>query len=567
MRKFVFFYLNTCFSLVLSSQSTNTALHSSYKIIPTNMVNIHSKSYYMETSNSSSYLVGMDNTGQTIFKTLLPTGNLGGIAVKLVRTSDKKLLSITHQVGGCDYLPTPQTIVTRCDTIGTIDFSISLQRQIRDITEHPDGTYYMVHSYDPNFATSNPGPTILHYSSSGASMTPVANTFTVVHSILALPNGNLLISGIENGVLKHAEITTSGTVINAVNAPFQIKSFNVSTGGTLYALTASGSLQSYSANLTPLNNSFAAVLPNIKITDFTLRNDSVFCTGYDTVNSSPYYGLLGNNLNLLYQTLAPYKRTFPTGISVTNSNRINIVAYGHSNTNTQGKYLNLYQTSPTGSLVSKYNAGVTGYSVLSSTFLGMNFMYFTYQGSVQLSVQVKNFGTDTITDFYLNYDGSINCPQPYHQKFNVRIPPNSVVTVTTDVFTVPLTFSTFNGTSITYNCNLCISSSVPNSENDTATDNDSWCQVLVFQPVGINELIPVDNTVRLFPNPTQNYLNVEAEHNIRKIEIIGVAGELLHAEYPEKKDLHINAAHWPPGIYFLKTETEKGSYVKKLIKN
>lgn len=567
MGKFMVFCFVTCFSYVLSSQVTNIAQHAAYKIVPTNMVNIYSKSYYMETFNSSSYLVGLDNAGQTIFKTQLPTGNLGGVAVKLVRTSDKKLLTITHQVGGCDYIPTPQTIVTKCDTLGTIDFSISIQRQIRDITEHPDGTYYMVHSYDPNFATSNPGPTILHYSSSGASMTPVANTFTVVHSILALPNGNLLISGIENGVLKHAEITTSGTVINAVNAPFQIKSFNISTSGTLYALTASGSLQSHSANLTPLNNSIAAMLPNIKITDFTLRNDSVFCTGYNTVNSSPYYGLLGNNLNLLYQTLAPYKRTFPTGISVTNSNRINIVAYGHSNTNTQGKYLNLYQTSPTGSLVSKYNAGVTGYSVLSSTFLGMNFIYFTYQGSVQLSVQVKNFGTDTITDFYLNYDGSINCPQPYHQKFNVRIPPNSVATVTTNVFNVPLTFSTFNGTGIIYNCNLCISSSVPNSENDVATDNDSWCQVQIFEPVGITEFTQPDHTVRLFPNPAQNYVRIEADHNIRKIEITTVGGERLHTEYPDKKDLYVNTGNLPQGIYFLKTETEKGLCVKKVIKN
>ena len=571
MKKRIPSFLASLFLLSATAQNTNTAEHLSPKVIPSNVISINSKNYYIEAAGGAA-LVGMDNSGQNLFKIVLP--GLGGnsVAYKIIRTYDDKLITIVHKPGGCDYFPAPQTVITRCDTLGVIDFSVTLQRQIRDVTQHPDGSLYMVHTYDPNFAGSNPGPNILHYSSAGTVLPPVTNSFTILNSVLALQNGNLLINGVQNSVIKNVEMTTTGSIVNSVNASFYIRSFKLSAGQTLYGLSSNGSIQSYSTNLAALNNSSPAMYPNIRITDFNLRNDSLFCTGYDTTSKKPYYAVLAANLTPLYETLAPYKNTFPTGVGITNLNRISIVTYGHSNQNTLMKYFGLYQTSVTGSLVSKYDAGVTGYSVLSSTFLGMNYMYFSYQGSVQLAVQVKNFGTDTIRDFYLNYQGLINCQQPYHEKFNMKIAPNAVVTVTTDVFNMPLTFSSINPTPtgpgpIKYNGNLCISTSVPGSENDINTDNDSWCQVQSFEPVGIHELTQMDHSVKLFPNPSQNYFMIEADNKLTKIKIISTAGELILSESLNSQEVKIDTQAWPKGIYFVKLETEQGFSVKKWVKD
>lgn len=568
MKKILPSLFASIFLFSVTAQNTNIASHVSPKIISSNVVSINSKNYYME-STGTAFLVGKDNNGQNLFNIQLP--NIGGnnVAYKLIRTTDDKLLTIIHKLGGCDYFPTPETIITKCDTLGVIEFSVSLQRQIRDITQHTDGSLYMVHTYDPPLAGNNPGANILHYSSAGVALPPITNSFTIINSVLALQNGNLLINGVENGVIKNVEMSTTGTIVNSSNASFYISSFKISASQILYGLSANGSIQSYSTNLTALNNSSLPMLPNIRVTDFNLRNDSLFCTGYDTVAKKPYYGLLGGNLTPLYQTLAPYKNTFPTGVGITNLNRVSIVTHGNSNQNAQMKHVGLYQTSITGSLVSKYDVGVIGYSVLSSTFQGMNYMYFVNLASIQLAVQVKNFGTDIIADFYLNYEGLINCGQPYHQKFNVTINPNAVVTVTTTIFNMPLMSSSYNPSSGTfkYNGNLCISTSVPNSENDIDIDNDSWCQLQSFEPVGIRELTQMDNSIKLFPNPSQNYFMIEADNKLTKIEIINAAGELIHTELPDKQELKIDTQVWPKGIYFVKLKTEQGITLKKWVKD
>mgnify|MGYP000456974821 CR=1 FL=1 len=80
---------------------------------------------------------------------------------------------------------------------------------------------------------------------------------------------------------------------------------------------------------------------------------------------------------------------------------------------------------------------------------------------------------------------------------------------------------------------------------------------------GINSMSENEvNSISLFPNPTENVLNVESNSPIQAIQLIDISGKSISFE-PSSR---INLTYLPSGIYFARITTKKQTYVRKVVK-
>lgn len=81
-----------------------------------------------------------------------------------------------------------------------------------------------------------------------------------------------------------------------------------------------------------------------------------------------------------------------------------------------------------------------------------------------------------------------------------------------------------------------------------------------------NREFVADATIGVFPNPTQNKVNVKASSAIRSLQLFDVQGRLLQSTVANANETSIDISAHQNGIYFLAIQTEKGSKVEKLVK-
>lgn len=539
----------------LSAQNYNMARHSQ-EDYTSNAVSINSKVYYLESSRDDSLnIVTVSNNGQVPSR--IPINQAGNVSrvVKIGVSLDKKLLIMYRDFGTCDTGP---DIVRfrKHDTTGAFVFQLSfpMAAGVMDFTQHSDSSFYFYNSGQ-----------ILHFSKSGQQLPgPNIAGMTSISCIKALSNGNLLINAVESTQRKNLIITpNAGSVYNQTTT-HTITSFWESPSGALYGKNTTGNILTYSTNLTLLANS-GNVIGLVSVADLQLRNDSVFCTG-SIFPGLPWYGILSSTLGVLYQTQSPYQGVTPTGIAVSNQNRVSVISRGTSTANIPMSFGGLHQFPITGSISSKYDVGVTGFT-LNSSYTGPYWAFGGYVATLNMIVDVKNFGSDTVRHFYLNhYYGEI-CTNSLHKRFDLVLPPNAVATVSTGTFPsfVPQGAMTFQGS--TYNHSLCLSTSVPNFENDIDIRNDAWCgSVPVPIPLGLEEL---NNgiTASAYPNPAQDKVTLRCSSTLRKIEVMDLSGKAILTQTPNSNEAELSTEEWQRGIYLLRLVTADGTVHKKLAVN
>jgi hypothetical protein len=83
-----------------------------------------------------------------------------------------------------------------------------------------------------------------------------------------------------------------------------------------------------------------------------------------------------------------------------------------------------------------------------------------------------------------------------------------------------------------------------------------------------NQLSITDNsllTVRLFPNPSHNFITIESKLNIDRASVYDVNGRLVLKKEFNSNKIHIDISSFKNGIYFIKT-TNKNSNIIETIK-
>lgn len=74
------------------------------------------------------------------------------------------------------------------------------------------------------------------------------------------------------------------------------------------------------------------------------------------------------------------------------------------------------------------------------------------------------------------------------------------------------------------------------------------------------------NQPKVFPNPTNNILNIQSLETILSTEIIDINGRIIHSLSQNNNEIILNIEGLQSGIYLLKVTTENGSSIHKIIK-
>jgi hypothetical protein len=80
------------------------------------------------------------------------------------------------------------------------------------------------------------------------------------------------------------------------------------------------------------------------------------------------------------------------------------------------------------------------------------------------------------------------------------------------------------------------------------------------------------SSLRVYPNPTSGELRVESgELRVESVEIFDVMGSLTPVPSPNWRGVsegrgEVNISHLPPGIYFIRIQTNKGVVTRKVVK-
>ncbi|MDR0205925.1 MAG: T9SS type A sorting domain-containing protein [Bacteroidales bacterium] len=85
--------------------------------------------------------------------------------------------------------------------------------------------------------------------------------------------------------------------------------------------------------------------------------------------------------------------------------------------------------------------------------------------------------------------------------------------------------------------------------------------------VGLNEW---GNNIRIYPNPTTGHLIIDnGQFTIINVEVFDIfeRRQSSNLQFISSSQHQINISHLPPGIYFVKIQTEIGTKMQKLIKN
>lgn len=82
-----------------------------------------------------------------------------------------------------------------------------------------------------------------------------------------------------------------------------------------------------------------------------------------------------------------------------------------------------------------------------------------------------------------------------------------------------------------------------------------------------NPIFEFDDSVKVYPNPTQSKININSNFNIKSVELYDVQGRILEKSFENNTSTTLNLSERQSGIYFVKITSEKGSKVEKVVKN
>lgn len=81
-----------------------------------------------------------------------------------------------------------------------------------------------------------------------------------------------------------------------------------------------------------------------------------------------------------------------------------------------------------------------------------------------------------------------------------------------------------------------------------------------------NPHITPDTSIKLYPNPASDFINISCDTSVNQVELFDIQGRLLQTTFENKKEVRLNVSSKAKGIYFVRITTEKGKKVEKMIK-
>jgi len=86
--------------------------------------------------------------------------------------------------------------------------------------------------------------------------------------------------------------------------------------------------------------------------------------------------------------------------------------------------------------------------------------------------------------------------------------------------------------------------------------------------LGTSELSSDNDDIQIYPNPAHSIITItNSISNIESIELYDMSGRILRTEKVNKKEIKVDISNYLKGTYMVKIITDKGDFVKKIIKN
>jgi len=114
-----------------------------------------------------------------------------------------------------------------------------------------------------------------------------------------------------------------------------------------------------------------------------------------------------------------------------------------------------------------------------------------------------------------------------------------------------------------FSYNFTVDSSIEGS------DDQSRFQ-LMLTPVTLGQDDYLVNSVRIYPNPATDFLNLGGVNNssISDVEIYSMLGQKLNSDFiTTEKGIQLDVSALNTGLYLVKIKTEKGITTRRFIKN
>jgi len=112
------------------------------------------------------------------------------------------------------------------------------------------------------------------------------------------------------------------------------------------------------------------------------------------------------------------------------------------------------------------------------------------------------------------------------------------------------------GDTVTKKANIFFDYNFPILTNDANT---------TFQDLAVEEHL-LDRSITVYPNPSQNLINIEANTAINSVQVYDIQGRLLMTHLANDSKTVIDISDKANGVYFFKIYSEKGMKVEKIIK-
>ena len=86
--------------------------------------------------------------------------------------------------------------------------------------------------------------------------------------------------------------------------------------------------------------------------------------------------------------------------------------------------------------------------------------------------------------------------------------------------------------------------------------------IIIETETGISENNEI--SVRIYPNPVSDYLNVEADKKISELILINSTGQIVKSKYFNNRSITLNVSGLQKGIYVLQIRTREGAAFRKI---
>mgnify|MGYP004652203281 FL=1 len=100
-------------------------------------------------------------------------------------------------------------------------------------------------------------------------------------------------------------------------------------------------------------------------------------------------------------------------------------------------------------------------------------------------------------------------------------------------------------------------------KGDLVLPSDTVITDTASSALGVNILN--EESVRVYPNPASDVLNVASDYNILNIAIFDAMNRLVEEREVNAKNVRINIAKRPSGVYFIKVRTDRGYTMRKFV--